>query len=233
MLANHLFDLRLGHRRRRRSLTAAQPDRRVSISAPARRCRSPQLVTKLLHAPAPPSQGTSSTTSSASPHLRARCCASSRPAKSRRAELTSAHHPAAAYYVPAGTRRSVPSCKFSSRSDRSAPRCWWSTSTAELQDAAVARGTSSQNGRVHHPARPGGSDGYQRPETDGSIVVDGMTPLRDSTGSSARRFRSTGPKTLNGLIVGPASRFPMPGRGSASPVNRSKSCRCRTAPSRS
>jgi Mg2+/Co2+ transporter CorB len=47
---------------------------------------------------------------------------------------------------------------------------------------------------------PGGSDTFRR-ETDGSIVVDGMTLLRVLNRRLGTQFPLDGPKTLNGLIV--------------------------------
>ena len=47
---------------------------------------------------------------------------------------------------------------------------------------------------------PGAADSYRR-ETDGSIVVDGMTQLRALNRRLGTQFPLDGPKTLNGLIV--------------------------------
>jgi Mg2+/Co2+ transporter CorB len=47
---------------------------------------------------------------------------------------------------------------------------------------------------------PGGTDSFRR-ETDGSVVVDGMTQLRALNRRLGTQFPLTGPKTLNGLIV--------------------------------
>jgi Mg2+/Co2+ transporter CorB len=47
-----------------------------------------------------------------------------------------------------------------------------------------------------------------RPETDGSIVVDGMTPLRALNRKLGTAFPLDGPKTLNGLIVGQLGEIP-------------------------
>jgi magnesium and cobalt exporter, CNNM family len=47
---------------------------------------------------------------------------------------------------------------------------------------------------------PGGSESFRR-EPDGSIVVDGMAPLRTLNRRLGTRFALDGPKTLNGLIV--------------------------------
>jgi len=49
-------------------------------------------------------------------------------------------------------------------------------------------------------AAPGASDAWRR-EVDGSVVVDGMAPLRMLNRRLGTRFPLTGPKTLNGLIV--------------------------------
>jgi Mg2+/Co2+ transporter CorB len=46
------------------------------------------------------------------------------------------------------------------------------------------------------------------PETDGSIVVDGMTPLRVLNRKLGTAFPLDGPKTLNGLIVGQLGEIP-------------------------
>jgi Mg2+/Co2+ transporter CorB len=47
---------------------------------------------------------------------------------------------------------------------------------------------------------PGGADSFRR-ETDGSVVVDGMTQLRVLNRRLGTQFPLAGPKTLNGLIV--------------------------------
>jgi Mg2+/Co2+ transporter CorB len=47
---------------------------------------------------------------------------------------------------------------------------------------------------------PGGPESFRR-EADGSIVVDGMAPLRTLNRRLGTRFPLDGPKTLNGLIV--------------------------------
>jgi Mg2+/Co2+ transporter CorB len=47
---------------------------------------------------------------------------------------------------------------------------------------------------------PGATDSFRR-ETDGSIVVDGMTQLRALNRRLGTQFPLAGPKTLNGLIV--------------------------------
>ncbi len=47
---------------------------------------------------------------------------------------------------------------------------------------------------------PGGAESFRR-EADGSIVVDGMAPLRTLNRRLGTRFPLDGPKTLNGLIV--------------------------------
>jgi Mg2+/Co2+ transporter CorB len=47
---------------------------------------------------------------------------------------------------------------------------------------------------------PGGPESFRR-EADGSVVVDGMAPLRALNRRLGTRFPLDGPKTLNGLIV--------------------------------
>jgi Mg2+/Co2+ transporter CorB len=47
---------------------------------------------------------------------------------------------------------------------------------------------------------PGGPESFRR-EADGSVVVDGMAPLRTLNRRLGTRFPLDGPKTLNGLIV--------------------------------
>ncbi|HTL74803.1 MAG TPA: CNNM domain-containing protein [Casimicrobiaceae bacterium] len=47
---------------------------------------------------------------------------------------------------------------------------------------------------------PGGAESFRR-ESDGSVVVDGMAPLRTLNRRLGTRFPLDGPKTLNGLIV--------------------------------
>ena len=48
---------------------------------------------------------------------------------------------------------------------------------------------------------PGGSSESFRREADGSVVVDGMAPLRTLNRRLGTKFGLDGPKTLNGLIV--------------------------------
>ena len=47
---------------------------------------------------------------------------------------------------------------------------------------------------------PGGAESFRR-EPDGSVIVDGMAPLRTLNRRLGTRFPLDGPKTLNGLIV--------------------------------
>lgn len=47
---------------------------------------------------------------------------------------------------------------------------------------------------------PGGAESYKR-EADGSVLVDGMAPLRALNRQLGTHFPLDGPKTLNGLIV--------------------------------
>jgi Mg2+/Co2+ transporter CorB len=47
---------------------------------------------------------------------------------------------------------------------------------------------------------PGGPESFRR-EPDGSVIVDGMAPLRTLNRRLGTRFPLDGPKTLNGLIV--------------------------------
>ena len=47
---------------------------------------------------------------------------------------------------------------------------------------------------------PGGAESFRR-EADGSVVVDGMAPLRTLNRRLGTKFGLDGPKTLNGLIV--------------------------------
>jgi Mg2+/Co2+ transporter CorB len=47
---------------------------------------------------------------------------------------------------------------------------------------------------------PGGSESFRR-EADGSVIVDGMAPLRTLNRRLGTRFPLDGPKRLNGLIV--------------------------------
>lgn len=54
---------------------------------------------------------------------------------------------------------------------------------------------------------PGGSESFRR-EPDGSIVVDGMAPLRTLNRRLGTNFGLDGPKTLNGLIVGHLGEIP-------------------------
>ena len=53
---------------------------------------------------------------------------------------------------------------------------------------------------------PGG-DSYRR-DGDGSVTVDGMTPLRALNRKLGTHFPLDGPKTLNGLIVGQLGEIP-------------------------
>jgi Mg2+/Co2+ transporter CorB len=47
---------------------------------------------------------------------------------------------------------------------------------------------------------PGGTESYKR-EADGSVLVDGIAPLRALNRQLGTRFPVDGPKTLNGLVV--------------------------------
>jgi Mg2+/Co2+ transporter CorB len=58
----------------------------------------------------------------------------------------------------------------------------------------------------------GGGAADWRREPDGSVVVDGMTPLRVLNKRLNTRFPLDGPKTLNGLIVGLLGDIPEAGR---------------------
>jgi Mg2+/Co2+ transporter CorB len=54
---------------------------------------------------------------------------------------------------------------------------------------------------------PGGAESFRR-EDDGSVVVDGMAPLRTLNRRLGTKFGLEGPKTLNGLIVGHLGEIP-------------------------
>jgi Mg2+/Co2+ transporter CorB len=54
---------------------------------------------------------------------------------------------------------------------------------------------------------PGGAESFRR-EADGSVVVDGMAPLRALNRRLGTKFGLEGPKTLNGLIVGHLGEIP-------------------------
>ena len=54
---------------------------------------------------------------------------------------------------------------------------------------------------------PGGAESFRR-EADGSVVVDGMAPLRTLNRRLGTKFGLDGPKTLNGLIVGHLGEIP-------------------------
>ena len=57
---------------------------------------------------------------------------------------------------------------------------------------------------------PGGSETYRR-AADGSIVVDGLAPLRTLNRKLGTKFPIDGPKTLNGLIVDHLGEIPAAG----------------------
>ncbi len=57
---------------------------------------------------------------------------------------------------------------------------------------------------------PGAIESYHR-EPDGSVIVDGMAPLRALNRRLGTRFPLDGPKTLNGLIVGHLGDIPESG----------------------
>jgi Mg2+/Co2+ transporter CorB len=57
---------------------------------------------------------------------------------------------------------------------------------------------------------PGGTESYRR-SADGSIVVDGMAPLRALNRKLGTKFPLDGPKTLNGLIVEQLGEIPEAG----------------------
>ena len=54
---------------------------------------------------------------------------------------------------------------------------------------------------------PGGAEAFQR-ERDGSVIVDGMAPLRTLNRKLGTAFPLEGPKTLNGLILEHAGDIP-------------------------
>ena len=54
---------------------------------------------------------------------------------------------------------------------------------------------------------PDGAESFRR-EADGSVVVDGMAPLRTLNRRLGTKFGLEGPKTLNGLIVGHLGEIP-------------------------
>ena len=58
-----------------------------------------------------------------------------------------------------------------------------------------------------------GVTAHWRREPDGSVVVDGMTPLRVLNRSLGTRFPLDGPKTISGLIVEALGDIPEAGRG--------------------
>jgi Mg2+/Co2+ transporter CorB len=57
---------------------------------------------------------------------------------------------------------------------------------------------------------PGGAESYKR-EADGSVLVDGMAPLRALNRQLGTHFPLDGPKTLNGLIVEALGEIPEAG----------------------
>ena len=57
---------------------------------------------------------------------------------------------------------------------------------------------------------PGGSEGYQR-APDGSVIVDGLAPLRTLNRKLGTAFPLEGPKTLSGLIVEKLGEIPEAG----------------------
>ena len=80
---------------------------------------------------------------------------------------------------------------------------------------------------------PGGSETIDA-SADGSVVVDGMAPLRTLNRKLGTHFPLDGPKTLNGLIVEQLGEIPDAGtQFRRRRARRSKSCRRRIARSRS
>ena len=75
-------------------------------------------------------------------------------------------------------------------------------------------------GRIDYPAggtivlerlaAPGGADGYQR-GPDGSVIVDGLAPLRTLNRKLGTAFPLEGPKTLSGLLVEKLGEIPEAG----------------------
>jgi Mg2+/Co2+ transporter CorB len=57
---------------------------------------------------------------------------------------------------------------------------------------------------------PGGAESYKH-EADGSVLVDGMAPLRALNRQLGTHFPLDGPKTLNGLIVEALGEIPEAG----------------------
>jgi Mg2+/Co2+ transporter CorB len=57
---------------------------------------------------------------------------------------------------------------------------------------------------------PGGAEGYQR-GLDGSVIVDGLAPLRTLNRKLGTSFPLEGPKTLSGLLVEKLGEIPEAG----------------------
>jgi len=102
-----------------------------------------------------------------------------------------------AYFVPAGTPLLTQLSQFQSDRQRLALVV---DEYGELLGLVTIEDIIEEIIGEFTTAAPGSGDAWRR-ETDGSVVVDGMAPLRMLNRRLGTHFPLDGPKTLNGLIV--------------------------------
>jgi Mg2+/Co2+ transporter CorB len=112
-----------------------------------------------------------------------------------------------AYYVPAGTPLLTQLSQFQADGQRLGLVV---DEYGELQGLVTIEDIVEEIIGEFTTQAPGGSGSYRR-EPDGSVMVDGMSPLRTLNRRLGTRFPLDGPKTLNGLIVGHLGEIPEAG----------------------
>ena len=104
-----------------------------------------------------------------------------------------------------------------------------STSTASCRASSRSRTSSRRSSASSRRRRRAAPESFRR-EPDGSVVVDGMAPLRTLNRRLGTQFPLDGPKTLNGLIVEHLGEIPDAGHQlQGRRPGASRSCRRRTA----
>ncbi len=112
-----------------------------------------------------------------------------------------------AYFVPAGTPLLTQLTQFQADRQRLALVV---DEYGELKGLVTIEDIIEEIIGEFTTAAPGGAEICKR-EPDGSVLVDGMVPLRALNRQLGTRFPVDGPKTLNGLIVGTLGDIPAAG----------------------
>jgi Mg2+/Co2+ transporter CorB len=102
-----------------------------------------------------------------------------------------------AYFVPAGTPLLTQLTQFQNDRQRLALVV---DEYGELLGLVTIEDIIEEISGEFTTAAPGAGDSWRR-EADGSVIVDGMVPLRVLNRRLSTRFPLDGPKTLNGLIL--------------------------------